>query len=476
MATRQTHRTCCPFVGGVWSASDRTVEVTDLTTDEPLDTIDLAGPEDVEQALVAADEATASLRGTTIPQRASWCHDIAAGIRERAEPLAETIVREAGKPISSARSEVESAAERFDRAAEEIRSLTGEFIEGTTSGHEGWEAIVKLEPLGTVVCISPYNYPLATAALQVAPALATGNSVVLKPALKTPLSGAMLAEIIDDVGLPDGAFNFLPGRGSEIGDALVGDEHVNAIAMTGSSAAGKRIARESGMVQLHLELGGNAPALVFPDVDLDDVVGQCAKGSFKYAGQRCSAVSRILAHEDVHDELVECLDDAVAAWQPGDLFDESTTVGPLVDEQQAEWVEELVDDAVERGATLVRGGTRDGNLYQPTLLADVPHDARILHEEQFGPVAVVTRVADEAEALALANEGELALDGCVFTSDYDRAMSVADELDAGAVRINGVPSHGLGDVPFGGNGDSGIGREGLGTTVHELVRRKSIVL
>jgi glyceraldehyde-3-phosphate dehydrogenase [NAD(P)+] len=230
------------------------------------------------------------------------------------------------------------------------------------------------------------------------------------------------------------------------------------------------------MVNLHMELGGNAPAVVFPDADLADVAGQCAKGSFKYAGQRCSAVSRVLAHESVHDEVVELLEAEMDSWQPGDLFEEDTTMGPLINEGQAEWVEELVEDAVEKGAKLLRGGERDGAHFEPTLLANVPHDARIVHEEQFGPVAAVTTFEDEKEAIEIANQGDLALDASVFTKDYDRAMDLSDRLDAGAVRVNGAPSHGLGDIPFGGNKASGIGRQGLHTTIEEMVRKKSIIL
>ena len=184
----------------------------------------------------------------------------------------------------------------------------------------------------------------------------------------------------------------------------------------------------------------------------------------------------MLAHESVHDEVVALLEAEVDAWQPGDLFEESTTLGPLISESQAEWVEGLVEDALDRGAELVRGGERDGHFFEPTLLANVPHDARIVHEEQFGPVAAVTTIADEAEALEIANGGDLGLDAAVFTADYDRAMRVADRLEAGAVRINGAPSHGLGDIPFGGVKDSGIGREGIGYSIEAFTTTKSIVL
>lgn len=465
-------------IGGVWRASEEYIDVTDLAEGGRFARVAAATPSDAEDALAAAQRAQVTMRETTIVERAEWMFAIAEGIEERADELAEVIVREAGKPISSARGEVDSAAERFRRAAEEVRSMKGEYVEGTTEGHEGWRAIVRNEPVGTVLCITPYNYPLATTALQVAPALAAGNAVILKPATKTPVSGAILAEIIVDCAesLPEGGFAFVPGRASEIGDVLAGDDRINAIAMTGSSSAGKHVAAVSGMVELHMELGGNAPAVVFPDADIEEVSAAAAKGSLKYAGQRCSAISRVLAHESVHDELVDTVDEKMDDWTPGDLFDPETALGPLISEAQADWVEELVEDALDRGATLVRGGERDGQFFEPTLLADVPHDARIVHEEQFGPVVVVTSFEDEAQALSIANGGDLGLDAAVFTSDYDRAMRVADRLEAGGVRINGAPSHGLGDIPFGGMKDSGIGREGIGYTIEAFVQRKSITL
>ncbi|WP_255196352.1 aldehyde dehydrogenase family protein [Halorarius litoreus] len=476
MTLESVHQRKENFVGGEWVPSADTIPVEDLADGGVFAEVAAATPEQAEAAVTAAHDAKRAMRETTIVQRVEWLNAIADGLVARKDELAGVIVREAGKPISSGRGEVDSAAERFRRAAEEARNNQGEFIEGTTSGHEGWQAIVKPQPIGTVLCVTPYNYPLATTALQVAPALAAGNSVVLKPATKTPVSGAILAEVIAEAGLPEGGFNFVSGEASDIGDVLAGDDRINAIALTGSSGAGKHVARESGMVNLHMELGGNAPAIVFPDADLESAAADSAKGSFKYAGQRCSAISRVLAHDEIHDELVERIEAQMDDWQPGDLFDEETAIGPLISDDQADWVEELIDDAVEKGATLVRGGERDGKTIQPALLADVPHDARILHEEQFGPVAVVARFSDEDEALGIANGGDLGLDAAVFTADHDRAMRLADAIEAGAVRINGAPSHGLGDIPFGGVKDSGIGREGIGYSIEAFTTTKSIVL
>jgi len=465
------------YVDGEWEAGDDALAVDDLADGGVFAWVATADREDAEAALVAAERAQTAMADATIVERGRWLDGIADAIEAHADELAQVVVREAGKPIASARSEVSAAAERFRRATDEARTLQGEFLEGTTAGHEGWNAVVKPRPVGTVLCIAPYNYPLATTALQVAPALAAGNSVILKPSSKTPICAALLTRLVDEaVDLPAGGLNFVPGPSSTIGDALARDDRIDAIAMTGSSAAGAHVARESGLVTLHMELGGNAPAIVFPDADLDATASHCAKGSFKFAGQRCSAIGRILAHEAVHDDLVDRLADSVDDWRPGPLFDDATAAGPLITDDHAAWVEELVTDAVDRGATLVTGGERDGRQFQPTVLAGVPRDARILSEEQFGPVAAVTAIRSEADALDLANADDLGLDAAVFTADRDRAMRVADAVDAGAVRINGAPSHGLGDIPFGGVGDSGIGREGLGYTVEEFVTTKSIVL
>ena len=480
MSDSESTRTEKLYIDGAWQDGSETIAVSDLATDGTAGRIAAASQQQADDALAAAAAAQPAMAETTAVERAGWLETIADAVEARAEAFTATIVREAGKPISSARGAPAAAAARFRFAAAEARDLAtnhGEYREGATAGHEEWTAIVRPEPMGTVLCISPYNYPLQTTVLQIAPALAAGNTVVLKPSSKTPLTAAILTDVISSaVELPDGAINFVPGRGSEIGDTLAGDDRVDTIAMTGSSGAGQHVARESGMVNLVMELGGNAPAIVFPDATLTDAAGACAAGSFKFGGQRCSAVSRVLAHESIHDEMIEQLRLTMDSWVVGDLFDEETDFGPLIDVAQAQTVEELVDDAVDAGAELIAGGDRDGAFYEPTLLADVPHDARIIHEEQFGPVAAVASFENETEAIDLANAGTLALDASVFTTDHDRAMRVAEAVDAGGVRINGAPSHGLGDIPFGGNDGSGINREGIHATIEQMLRKKSIIL
>ena len=468
------------YIDGGWRDGDDTITVRDLADGGTVATVAAASSDQADEALAAAADAQDAMRETTPVERADWLEAIADELEARAEEFTERIVREAGKPISAASGAPPSAARRFRFAAAEARDLAktyGEYREGSTPGHEGWTAIVKPEPIGTVLCIAPYNYPLQTTTLQIAPALAAGNSVVLKPSSKTPTTAALLTDVITSaVDLPDGAVNFVPGHSREIGDTLAGDDRVDTIAMTGSSGAGTHVAKESGMVNLVMELGGNAPAIIFPDAALEDAAGACTAGSVKFGGQRCSAVSRVLAHESVHDEIVKRIRLTMEGWVVGDIFDEETDFGPLIDEDHATEVKGLIDDAVDAGANLVLGGEREGAFVEPTVLGNVPQDAEIIHKEQFGPVAAVTTFEEESEAIDLANADKYALDASVFTSDHDRAMRVAERIDAGGVRINGAPSHGLGDIPFGGNDASGINREGIHAAIEQMLRKKSIIL
>jgi len=468
------------YIDGGWRDGDDTITVRDLADGGTVATVAAASSDQADEALAAAADAQDAMRETTPVERADWLEAIADELEARAEEFTERIVREAGKPISAASGAPPSAARRFRFAAAEARDLAktyGEYREGSTPGHEGWRAIVKPEPIGTVLCIAPYNYPLQTTTLQIAPALAAGNSVVLKPSSKTPTTAALLTDVITSaVEFPDGAVNFVPGHSREIGDTLAGDDRVDTIAMTGSSGAGTHVAKESGMVNLVMELGGNAPAIIFPDAALEDAAGACTAGSVKFGGQRCSAVSRVLAHESVHDEIVKRIRLTMEGWVVGDIFDEETDFGPLIDEDHATEVKGLIDDAVDAGANLVLGGEREGAFVEPTVLGNVPQDAEIIHKEQFGPVAAVTTFEEESEAIDLANADEYALDASVFTSDHDRAMRVAERIDAGGVRINGAPSHGLGDIPFGGNDASGINREGIHAAIEQMLRKKSVIL
>jgi len=473
--------TCGVYIDGNWRSTAEEISVRhfeDETFDKSKHTYPshytAADNDDVKEAVRVASSAA---DGLTIVERANMLEELAELVQENKQYLTECIIKEAGKPISSARGEVEATIERFNRAVEEVRALNGTYQEGTTSSHEDWQSIVKPVPLGAIGVISPYNYPLLTTVLQVAPALAAGNGVVIKPSSKTPGPSVILAELFDTTEFPSSLLNVVVGDGETIGTALAQSD-IDMVALTGSTTAGQTVASNTSVTRLQMELGGNAPALVFPDADTDEAASECVAGSLKYGGQRCSAVSRIIAHEKIVDELVENIMREVKTnnWGLCGLYNENTKMAPLIDETQAEWVGTLIDDAVEKGASVELGGERHNEFFEPTVLTNVPHNARIITEEQFGPVVVITNAETEQEMMKLANGGELTLDASLFTNNHSRIMRCSDKINAGTVRVNGAPSHGLGDVPFGGMNKSGIGRQGLHVTIENMLTTKSIIL
>jgi acyl-CoA reductase-like NAD-dependent aldehyde dehydrogenase len=383
---------------------------------------------------------------------------------------------EAGKTALDAEGEFDSALQRFRFTKEEASRIFGEYIPGDwNKGTTEKMAMVIREPVGVVAAIIPFNYPLFIAATKIAPGLLAGNSVVLKPSSTNPIASTLLARVLQIAGVPDGSINLITGIGSEAGDALVESEHVDMINFTGSTPVGKSIAQKAGMKRLHLELGGKAYALVLEDADLDLASQKCVDGSLKFAGQRCDAVSAVLAMEPIADALVEKIVAEVDRWKLGDPRDESVNIGPVINSQAAQRINGQVLDAIAKGAELLRGGKFSGSYFQPTVLDHVPTEAVIATEEVFGPVVTIIRCKDEDEALKFARQSKYGLESCVFTRDFYRMWRVAKALECGEVTINDCPSHGVGYFPFGGIKQSGMGREGIGYSIDEMTRLKTIV-
>jgi len=333
---------------------------------------------------------------------------------------------------------------------------------------------VLREPLGVVLAISPFNYPLYITATKVIPALLAGNAAVVKTSSKDPLSFLMFARILEVSGIPPGSLNVVTGRGS-IGEYLAAHEKISMLTFTGSTDVGKRLARVAGLKRLHLELGGKGAAIVLADADLDLAAKETVKGALSYSGQRCDAVSRVLVEESVGEAFVQRVLKEVETYKVGDPRDPDIKVGPLIDRDAVERVHELVMDAVEKGAKLLTGGRHEGNYYHPTLLDYVPFDAKLMWEETFGPVIPISHVKDVDEAIEIANKSRYGLDSCVFTNNINLARKVAKRLEEGEVTVNAAPRHGVGYYPFGGNKDSGLGREGIGYSIEEMTRLKTIV-
>ncbi|MDP9021635.1 MAG: aldehyde dehydrogenase family protein, partial [Actinomycetota bacterium] len=468
------------LVGGEWQTAE-TGE--DFAVRSPIDGTLIAraqrgGKGDVERAIAAATAARDDFLAVPAAERLRICEDAAQVMAGSRSAFQHTITIDLGKTATSADSEAGTTIERLDLVREEVRKIFGEYIPGDwIPGTIGKRGVVLREPLGTVAAIGPFNYPLFIPASKIIPALAAGNTVVAKAPSDAPTALLMFARVLEEAGLPEGALNVVTGPGSELGDALASHPDISMISFTGSSTAGRALARAAGPKPIHLELGGNGAGIVLSDADVDDAAAKTVAGAFKLAGQRCSGLSRILVEEAVYDDYVERALGEAQTWTAGDPRADGVGIGPLVNAEACETVHGLVQDALDKGAELLAGGETDEAYHQPTVLAAVPLDADIVWEETFGPVLTIVKVGDEDAAIEVANRSRYGLDSAVFTSDLDRAWRVAGALEVGMVTVNDAPSHGVGHFPFGGRTpDSGVGREGLGYSIDECTALKTVVL
>ena len=468
------------LIDGEWRGAESgdTFEVHSPINGELIATCAKAQKEDVLSAIEAARRSRSTFRKLPAAERLEICSRAAQVLGENLEAYVGVIVADLGKTPEQARTEVKTTRERLDLAREEVRKIFGEYLPGDWIGDtKGKEGIVLREPVGTVAAIGPFNYPLFLAASKIIPALAAGNTVVAKAPSDDPLPLVLFARVLEEAGLPAGVLNMITGSGSEIGGLLAEHEDISMISFTGSTGVGHRIAEVAVAKPLHLELGGNAAAIVCADADLELAVSKSVTGAFKNGGQRCDAVSRVLVEESAYDEYVEQAVAKAHEWVIGDPRADEVKVGPLVNAKAAERVHRLVEDAVERGAKVLLGGDYEAAYHQPTVLVDIPLEAEIIWEETFGPVLAVTKVADLDAALDVANRSRYGLDSAVFTRSLDQAWKAAHALECGMVHVNDAPAHGVGHFPFGGyKPDSGIGREGLGYSIDECTKVKTVVL
>lgn len=467
------------FIGGKWvdSVSKETQSVYSPIDGTEIAKVQKANAKDAERAVDAAYKSKSSIANMSAYDRAEILNEIGELIYDYYDDFVDIVTIDAGKPRSVAEGEVKATAERFKYAAEEAKQIKGEAYMGdNVPWHKDKMGMVIRRPIGVVLAVAPFNYPLFIAAAKIAPALAAGNSVVCKPASDDPLSVLFLAEVIEAAGIPDGVFNVVTGSGADIGDSLSSNPKIDMISFTGSSSVGHQIAKIAELQKLHLELGGKSPAIVLSDADLDLAAKQCISGAFKFSGQRCDAVSRILVEKKVASRFTKKLLAEAKRWKMGDPRDEDVKVGPLINKKAAEKVDALVKDAKKKGAKVLLGGSRgEGSYFEPTVLDNVTTKMKIAWEETFGPVATIMPVDSYEDALQIANESQYGLDACVFTKSLDLAMDAALRLEDGTVQINAAPAHGLGNFPFGGDKESGMGREGLTVSVYDMTKIHSIV-
>jgi glyceraldehyde-3-phosphate dehydrogenase (NADP+) len=465
------------YLAGRWVESPDVLRVDNpARPDEPAGATYQATPEQYEEAVAAAVRAFEVTRKLPAYERGRILREISAGIKARREELGALIAAEAGKPIRDSLVEVDRAVLTFRLGAEEAERMTGEVIPlDLMASSKDRVGITRRFPIGPIAAISPFNFPLNLAAHKLAPAIASGNTIVLKPPSKDPLVMLAIAEIIDGVGVPEGMVSILP-MSRELGDRMVSDERFKMLTFTGSPAVGWRMKERAGKKKVVLELGGNAGVIVDRSANLDWAVRRSVVGAFAYSGQVCISVQRMFVHEDVWDEFMARFVAAVEALTVGDPADPATDVGPMVDEKNALRTQAWVEEAVALGGTVLTGGTANGTYFAPTVLTNVPFHAQVCSNEAFAPLVVAFKFRDIGEAIAAVNDSFFGLQTGVFTNDLAAAWTSFGELEVGGVIINDIPTYRIDHMPYGGVKDSGLGREGLRWAIDDMTEIRIMVL
>jgi glyceraldehyde-3-phosphate dehydrogenase (NADP+) len=465
------------FLAGRWVESpDPLVVANPADPSSPAGSTFNATPEQYEEAVEAAVAAFDTTRTLPAYERGRILREISAGLRSRREELGRLIALEAGKPIRDALVEVDRATLTFRLGAEEAERMVGETIPlDLMPSSKGRLGITRRFPIGPIAAISPFNFPLNLAAHKLAPAIASGNPIVLKPPSKDPLTMLTVAEIVEAAGVPAGMVSILPMT-RELGDRMVADDRFKLLTFTGSPSVGWRMKERAGKKKVVLELGGNAGAIVDASADLDWAAKRIVIGAYAYAGQVCISVQRLFVHESVWDPFMERFAAAARALKVGDPLDPSTDVGPMVDANAVARTKRWVDEAVAMGGRVVLGGEPDGLFYPPTILADVPLSAQVCSNEAFAPLVVAAPFADFGEAIAAVNDSMFGLQTGVFTNDLANSWRAFDELEVGGVIVNDIPTYRIDHMPYGGVKDSGLGREGLRWAIEDMTELRIMVL
>jgi acyl-CoA reductase-like NAD-dependent aldehyde dehydrogenase len=463
------------LVGGEWLETGEWIDIRSPYSGEVVGRVPKAGADETRRAVDAAERAMRE----PLPahKRAEILVRVAGQLGRRHDEVARLISDEAGKPMKAARVEATRAMSTYTMAAVEARKLAGEMVPMDASqAGEGKLAFTLRRPIGVVGAISPFNFPLNLVAHKIAPALAAGCAVVLKPAGQTPLSALLLAELESEAGLPPGWLNVVVGPSSEIGDVLVEDDRVRAISFTGSSEVGWKLRERAPRKRVNLELGNATPVIVDRTADLDLAAEKVAANGFSFAGQSCISVQRVYVERPVYDAFLERLLPRVEVLIAGDPADEDTDVGPVIDDGARERILGWIAEARQAGATVLTGGDADDQVILPTVIADAAPELKVSCEEVFGPVVTVNRVESLDEAIALANGTRYGLQAGIFTRDLDAALRAGEDLEFGGVTVNEAPTFRADQMPYGGVKDSGNTREGPAYAVRELTEERLVII
>lgn len=463
------------LVGGKWILADEMMTVLDPQDQSIIAQVPKATKADALFAIEEAKKGAKTAANMAVHERISILYKTAEYVREHRQLFAETIASEGSKTIKEARAEVDRCAETLVISAEEARRINGETIPyDQMPGHENRIGYYYQFPIGIIAAITPFNDPLNLVAHKVGPAIASGNAIIVKPASVTPLSALLLAEAFEKAGLPEKVLSVVTGSGREIGDVLVTHPAIRMISFTGGLETGEAIAKKAGLKKLSMELGSNSPVIVLEDAKIEHTVKSCVSGAFWAVGQNCLGVQRIFIAEEIYDTFTEKFIAQTKRYKTGDKKSVSTDMGPLITVDEAKRVETWVNEAIDAGATLLTGGNRDGAFYDPTVLANVPSDAKIAKEEIFGPVVILFKVKNLTDAIEQANDVNYGLQAGIFTENIDLAFQAIEQLEVGGVMINESSDYRIDGMPFGGVKGSGLGREGVKYTIQEMTEPKVV--
>jgi glyceraldehyde-3-phosphate dehydrogenase (NADP+) len=463
------------FIDGRWIDRDEKIAVNDPFDNSVIDYIPKGTSDDAKKAVLAAQKGYAISRKISVHKRANILYKAAEIIKNNLEDYAVTIAREGSKTIREARKEAGRCVNTLIVSAEESKRILGETIPfDSFPGGENRVGYYYRFPIGVVLAITPFNDPLNLVAHKLGPAIAAGNSVILKPATVTPLSAIKLVEALLEAGLPSECLQVITGNGDELGAPLIQNDIVRMVSFTGGLEAGKKVALMAGIKKIGMELGSNSPVIVWNDTDIDYAAESCVSGAFWAAGQNCIGVQRIYIHNSVYDNFRKRFVDLTLKYKIGNKLLEETDMGPMIAEREAIRVEHWVHDAKKMGASILCGGKRNGAIMEPTALENVPENATIYKEEVFGPVVNLCRVSSIDEAIQKSNSLPFGLHAAIFTDNVNFALKAAYNLDCGGVMINDSTDYRLDSMPFGGIKNSGLGREGIKFSLQEMTEPKTI--
>ncbi|MED4298991.1 aldehyde dehydrogenase family protein [Geobacillus stearothermophilus] len=464
------------YINGEWREGKSYTELKSPYSRETIAEIPAASEEEVDEAIAAAYAARQTMAAMPAHERAAILERVVEQLKARQEEAARLIALEAAKPIITAKGEVARTIQTYKFAAEEAKRIHGETLPlDAAPGGEHRIALTVREPIGVIGAITPFNFPMNLVAHKLGPAIASGNTVVLKPASQTPLSAYFIAELFEKAGLPKGALNVVTGSGRTVGDKIVTDPRISMITFTGSPEVGIAIRNKAGLKRVTLELGSNSAVIVDEQVDLDRIIPRCVFGAFTFQGQVCISLQRVYVHEKRYDEFVEKFVAAAKQLKTGDPLDPTTDVSALITPNDVDRALSWIEEAKQGGANVVLGGERDGNILLPTVIVDAEPTMKVSCQEVFAPIVLINRVRSIDEAIELVNDSRYGLQAGIYTDNVHTAWKAAKQLHVGGVLINDIPTFRVDHMPYGGVKESGFGREGIRYAIEEMTELKLII-